>query len=296
MHPKLLAAGESNTLVPLRNRIIIRIQRHRTNIKRIRQPIRSSTIRRDKVLVPPLLPQNLRQRMIIRDLRHAVVATVRAHDCVSAGVDDGAFVGGEPGGAELALACVHGASVKALFGHGVGGAVFDHGGDVEGLQALDVGVGDFAGEEAVLAVGFFDAAVAEFAGEVGERGEELGDAAHGDDLAPVPRTRIRNRRIEDRRVPNQKPMDPLCLHNSRDPQPRLIHSIVLPDLDVGGQPLPADGVPDVEHAGFLLEVLDQAAMVQGAGGGVEPVGDVALHELGGFFFEVHAAYEVLDAG
>ena len=148
--------------------------------------------------------------------------------------------------------------------------MFDHGGDVEELQALDVGLGDFAGE-AVLAVGFFDAAVAEFAGEVGERGGELGDAedlgflsdlhAYGDDLAPVPRTRIRNRRIEDRRVPNQKPIDPLCLHNSRDPEPRLIHSIVLPGLDVGSQPLPADRVPEVEHAGFQLEVLDQAAVV-----------------------------------
>ena len=141
--------------------------------------------------------------------------------------------------------------------------MFDHGGDIEGLQALDVGLGDFTGEEAVLAVGFFDAAVAEFAGEVGERIEELGDAeglgflsdlhAYSDDLAPVPRTRIRNRRIEDRRVPNQKPIDPLCLHNSRDPQPRLIHSIVLPGLDVGSQPLPADGVPDVEHQAFCLE-------------------------------------------
>ena len=96
MHLKLLAAGEINALVPLRNRIIIRIQRRRTNQKRIRQPIRRSSIRRDKVLVPLLLLQNLRQRITIRDLRHAVVATVRAHYCVSAGVDDGAFIGGAP--------------------------------------------------------------------------------------------------------------------------------------------------------------------------------------------------------
>ena len=82
-------------------------------------------------------------------------------------------------------------------------------------------------------------------------------------------------------------MNSLSLDDRRDTQACLIDAVILGPLDVFGQPVPADRIPNVVGSCLLIEAGLETGTVESAGGDVEPVGDIALHQLSGLLFNRH---------
>lgn len=106
-------------------------------------------------------------------------------------------------------------------------------------------------------------------------------------------------------------MNSFTLNNGRDAEAGAVHEIVLSSLYVCSEPIPADGVADIEHASFGFHIHNKTSVIEGTRGGVEPVTDVAwfrsvlrvelicvvvntLHQLGRLLTKSHARKKVLD--
>ena len=157
----------------------------------------------------------------------------------------------------------------------------------------------------IFTVCFFDPTVPQLSCKIGQRCEQLSDTKclglNGDLFGrPLKQITIEGAShsdgtVEDGSIANEEAMDSLSLDDRRDTETCLVDGIVLANFDVVGQPIPANWIADIERSRLLSEVGPESSAVQSSRSNVEPVRDVALHQLCSLLLEGHTREEISNS-
>lgn len=91
-------------------------------------------------------------------------------------------------------------------------------------------------------------------------------------------------------------MNALSLDKGRNTEIGILLDVLLSSLDVLQDPVVRHGDADVKRTAAFAGAPLQAGLVEGVGGLVHPVADVALEKLGRLLLDGHPRQQVGDAG